>query len=192
MVFPTQPTPFIWWSSRVKSLRISFNLAWCFSGILDSGRMPSESGSLRKQESVDLVVRGETQNKNHAKSQKRRNSESHSRQVRLHQPFQRKPTSADVVVVGQSWRHNTQENQAQGGRMHFSVVVRSFSPYVVDLAVLEACVEAEISQEEGVVGKRYLLYSGQGGESQSENNTERQRQTERKRDRERETLTASN
>lgn len=141
--------------------------------------MPSESGGLRKQETVDLVVRGEKQNKNHAKSQKRRNSESNSRQVRLHQPFQRRPTSADVVVVGQSWRHNTQENQAQGGRMHFSVVVRSFSPYVVDLAVLEACVEAEISQEEGVVGKRYLLYSGQGGK-------DRARTTQRDRDRQRE------
>lgn len=119
--------------------------------------MPSESRGLRKQETVDLGVRGEKQNKNHAKSQKRRNSESDSRQVRLHQPFQRKPTSADVVVVGQSWIHNTQENQAQGRRMYFSLVVRSFSPYVVDLAVLEACIEAEISQEEGVVGKRYLL-----------------------------------
>lgn len=139
-------------------------------------------GGLRKQESVDLVVRGETQNKNHAKSQKRRNSESHSRQVRLHQPFQRKPTSADVVVVGQSWRHNTQENQAQGGRMHFSVVVRSFSPYVVDLAVLEACVEAEISQEEeGVVGKRYLLYSGQGGKPEREQHRETETDREIKR-----------
>lgn len=43
------------------------------------------------------------------------------------------------------------------------VVVRSLSPHVADLAVLEACIEAEISQEEGVVGKRYLLYSGQEG-----------------------------
>lgn len=50
-----------------------------------------------------------------------------------------------------------------GRKDYFSVVVRSLSPHVVDLAGLEACLGAEISQEEGVVGKRYLLYSGQGG-----------------------------
>lgn len=43
---------------------------------------------------------------------------------------------------------------------------------MVDLAVLEACVEAEISQEEGVVGKRYLLDSGQGGKPEREQHRE--------------------
>lgn len=184
IVFPTQPTTLICWSSRVKSLRISFNLAWCFSGISDRGRMPSGVQGSGKPLIWGWGVRNKTkpmQNHRTGGILRARADKSDSISLSRERNFCWCCSSGSVMET------DTRENQAQGERMYSSVVVGSLSPHVVDLAVLEVCLEAELSQEEGVVGKWYLLYSGQGGKPEWEQHREIETHREIKRQRKRET-----